>query len=550
LTLILCASAEASSVRVSADYYGINFQQLRKMTPSERAKHLDRIDALGIHEMRLNIPWARVEPTAPAGGVHTYRWDEADSEIADLARHGIRAQVNMTQTPLWNAKTDLFADLKCNNSSSRAPISIAPYSALAQAVASRYGRNGSFWTINPALPAKPVVRYEIWNEPNLRGGWCPNPEPELYADMFVGASSAIRGVDPQAEVITGGVAPPTSEDPKYGLNISTFFARATARQPGLSKLATAASVHVYPPADPHKQLERVAWFRDQLRAGGISDSTPMLVNEIGWATNGGSGAFTESERTQAYTAAAVNIPRTNCNVLGMLPHTWTSAQQNPKNPEDWFGIARPATAEPYPSALAYSNAIKLMRGELSVEAPAQTLLACEGMPPPDTDGDGVPDERDYYPTDPTRSAPPAGDGGGGGDGGGDGGSAGTPPICTIVGTLEGDQLLGTSVRDVICAFGGRDVIRGKGGRDIVLGAGGRDRIRGGPGRDRLKGAGGRDKIRGAGGGDLVIGQRGADKLVGGGGNDELKGGRGRDKLSGGSGRDALKGGPGHDRKFR
>jgi hypothetical protein len=516
LALIVCASAQASSVRVPADYYGINFQQLRRMKPADQDKHLAAIHALGIDQMRLSVAWARAEPTAPNGSTHNYKWNETDAEIAALARHGIRAQLNMTQTPLWDAKTDVWTNLACANTSSRAPVSITPYVSFAKAVASRYGRNGTFWAANPGLPAEPVDRYEIWNEPNLRGGWCPAPQPELYANMFAGAAAAIRAVDPQAEVVTGGVAPPRAEDPKYGLNVSTFFSRATARVPQLSSLATGVAVHLYPPADAGKQLERVAWFRGQLQAGGISNSTPMLVNEIGWATSGGSAPVSENDRAQAYATATVNIPRTNCNVLGMLPHTWSSAQQNPANPEDWFGIAGPATANPYASALAYSNGIKLMRGQLSVEAPTQALMACEGMPLPDYDGDGVPDPTDYYPTDPTRSAPP-------GSGGG--------------GAVE---------RDVVCAFGGDNVVGTRNGHDFTLSQDGADRLAGGGGRDTLKSNGGRDRLSGGTGGDRLVAGAGADRLVGEEGGDWLDGGGGNDEVDGGGGSDTAGGGDGDD----
>ena len=43
-----------------------------------------------------------------------------------------------------------------------------------------------------------------------------------------------------------------------------------------------------------------------------------------------------------------------------------------------------------------------MEGELSVEPPMQTLMACVDMPLPDSDNDGFPDQNDYYPFDPTR----------------------------------------------------------------------------------------------------------------------------------------------------
>jgi len=495
VALTLCSFAQASNGWVSADYFGINFQQLRVLGPSDRAEHLTRIAKLGIRDVRLGIAWPRVEPLAPVGGVHEYRWDAIDAEVGAMARRGIRAQANITQTPRWDARTGIIGNLGCAKSSSWAPEDIAPYVDLTGAIAARYGRNGRFWKENPDLPAKPIVRYEIWNEPNLRGGWCPKPEPELYADMFVGAARAIRSVDRRAQVVTGGLAPPAKQNQSY-LGISDFLGRATAHQPELAHLASGAAVHIYPPTGPEKQLERVAWFRKQLHDGGIPNRTPMLINEIGWATQGGSAAVTEEKRADAYKAAAEKIPRTNCNVMGMLPQTWTSNQKDPENPEDWFGIAGPVTAKPYPSAHAYSKAAQLMRGNLPKSPPANPLMVCPGLPAP---------------------KPPGGD---------------EPGPCTVRGTAGVDRLVGTRKRDVICGLGGRDVIRGKDGADVVRGAGGRDRLLGGGGRDRISGG------------------RGRDKLSGGSGKDSLRGGPAGDVLRGGSGRDRLKGGPGKDSKIQ
>jgi Ca2+-binding RTX toxin-like protein len=156
----------------------------------------------------------------------------------------------------------------------------------------------------------------------------------------------------------------------------------------------------------------------------------------------------------------VNIPRTNCNVMGMLPQSWTSRQQSDSNPEDWYGIAGPVTAKPYPSAHAYSRAAKLMRGQLSQAPPSKPLMVCPGMPPPKPPDEGRPDP------------------------------------CTIAGTSGADHLAGTRRADVICALAGRDTVAGRRGRDRLKGGGGRDRLRGGPGRDLLDGGPGRDVCHG------------------------------------------------------
>ncbi len=325
------------------DYYGINFQQLRELPPSERSKHLSRISKLGIRDMRVGFAWPTIEPLPPVNGHHQYKWDALDSEIRALARHRIRAQANITQTPRWNADTSIIGAINCNRSSSWAPLDISPYGPLVKAVASRFGRGGTFWKANPGLPAEPITRYEIWNEPNLRGGWCPNPQPSRYADMFMVAANAIHSVDPHAEVVTGGVAPPAKQNKHY-LGISDFLGQVTARQPGLVRKAAGSAVHIYPATGPAKQLDRLVWFRDQLRQGGIPNRMPMLINEIGWPTQGGGETISEAKRSKAYTAATVNIPRTNCNVMGILPQAWTSPNRTPRTLRT--GTASPARRPP------------------------------------------------------------------------------------------------------------------------------------------------------------------------------------------------------------
>lgn len=401
---LAAAPAQASSVRVPLNYYGINFQRIAKLGSAAQDTQLARIASLGIHQLRLNASWA-IEPRAPIAGVHSYRWGAIDQEVAALARHGIRSQPTLTQAPDWDAVQAAWVQLQCANAASRSPVDPGPFATFVRAFANRYGRAGAYWTAHPDVQYMPVLRYEIWNEPNLKGGWCPHPQPWLYADLFVQAARAIRNVDPLAGVYTGGVAPPSPKNankPKQYLGVADFFQGVTARQPSVSKLANGVDVHIYPGIDRQKQLDRLAWFRSQLHDGRIPNRLPMIINEIGWATHVGKTPLSETDRARAYGKMTVNYARTNCNVGGILPHTWISVEQSKTNPEDWYGIANPSTGEPYPSARYYSYGLRLMRGELTKEPPMRTLMACPGMPLPDSDHDGFPDEHDYYPLDPKR----------------------------------------------------------------------------------------------------------------------------------------------------
>jgi hypothetical protein len=375
LGILAAAPAQATRIPVPADFYGVNFQRMAKLGPAALDVHLAKIESLGITEVRFNVSWAAIEPLSPTNGVHEYRWGLTDQEVTAMARHRVRPDPTLTQTPDWAAVQGTWVDLQCAKASSRAPVSADPYARFVRAFASRYGRNGSFWASHPNVPYIPVLRYEIWNEPNLKGGWCPRPQPWLYADMFVEAANAVRDVDPQALLSTGGVAIPSKPSQQY-LTIADFFGRATARRPGIVDLMSSAAVHIYPSTDTQKMLDKLAGFRSQLHSGRIPDRTPMLINEIGWATQVGKTPVSESDREKAYGKMTVNFARTRCNVGGIFPHTWISPQQSKSNPEDWYGIANPSTAEPYASALSYSYGLRLMTGQLATAPPTRILQVC------------------------------------------------------------------------------------------------------------------------------------------------------------------------------
>jgi hypothetical protein len=232
LTLAAAGAAHAASVRVPGDFYGVNFQMLKDLGAQAREQQLHSLTSLGLSDVRFNVSWAAIEPIAPRGGAHAYRWDATDGQIAAMARDGVRPQPTITQTPFWDSRQNLWTTLQCAKARSRAPLAIAPYVDFARAFAKRYGRGGTFWRDRPELPADPVTRYEIWNEPNLKSGWCPKPQPEAYAKLLSGSAAAIRSVDPNAQIVSGGVAATNTSRRGYSLGIDDFFSRVTSSEPG------------------------------------------------------------------------------------------------------------------------------------------------------------------------------------------------------------------------------------------------------------------------------------------------------------------------------
>lgn len=226
------------------------------------------------------------------------------------------------------------------------------------------------------------------------------------------------------------------------------------------------------------------------------------------------------------------------------------------------------------------NQHALRTGKLNCTDPVTT------PPPPDADGDGVPDSSDQCPSvsdasahrDPRTGCPAESPGPGPGPGPTDSDGDGVPDStdqCPTVaaGTLTGcpvpppgatngdDTLNGDAAANVICGLLGNDTIHGLGGNDTLfgdacndktkvsaaaVGADGNDRLFGDDGNDTLYGAGGKDELKGGRGKDKLFGGDGNDSLDGGPGKDSLDGGRGNDKLTGGSDANTIKGGAGND----
>ena len=121
------------------------------------------------------------------------------------------------------------------------------------------------------------------------------------------------------------------------------------------------------------------------------------------------------------------------------------------------------------------------------------------------------------------------------------------PDCTITGTRDSDNLIGTSGDDVICGLDGDDFIDGKAGNDLIYAGFGEDVVAGRTGDDTIHGGPGNDLILGHRGNDTIYGGLSNDRLYGGGGDDTIWGGEETDEIYGEADNDFLYGNDGPDK---
>jgi hypothetical protein len=365
-------------------FFGVNGQGLRPLAEDGELELLDdnlgQIAAGGLEFVRANTDWPRLEPEPPQAGKHSYEFAGLDTWVAALAGHGLTwaPAVMGVPTPEW--AVDRNAAKVCGLRAF--PARNGDFAALSAALATRYGRNGTFWRANPDLPQRPVTHYELWNEPNLGSFWCPVPDPAAYAALADAAADAIRAVDPGARLVMGGLASFHTTgvtgpgDARYAS--SAFLRQMLAARPELRRKLDVIGVHAYGP-DTDSTLQSLARQRAAVDAAGLG-AKPLAYSEVGWYTSGvGATPAVDEDARAAYlaevTAAAAE---SNCGIESFAPHTWITLEEDPLNIEDWYGIADPGTGEPYASGQAYLDQALLFEGRGSESPPAETVPVCRG----------------------------------------------------------------------------------------------------------------------------------------------------------------------------
>jgi polysaccharide biosynthesis protein PslG len=214
--------------------------------------------------LRIPILWSEVEPRPGE-----YRFSAVDETIVNAAVAGVRVLPFVYSTPSW-----LSAD------PARPPIGSPEarraWTGFLRKLVMRYGPRGDLW--RGRGDRLPIRRWQIWNEPNFVLFWRPRPSPRGYARLLRSSARAIRGEDPQASIVTAGVAPVES-----GMRPWSFL-RKMYKAPGVGEAFDFVGLHPYA---PHVRwiAEQVQLVRQVMEESG-DGGKPLLLTEIGVASGG------------------------------------------------------------------------------------------------------------------------------------------------------------------------------------------------------------------------------------------------------------------------
>ena len=260
---------------------------------------------LGFTHVKHTFAWRDLE-------VRPGEWDfsQSDRIVAEVERRDLKLIARLGQVPDWALDGEVTSENSVRTDAPPTDLDVwANYCAM---VADRYrGR---------------IAAYQIWNEPNLSREWGDNPpDAAAYVEVLKACSDAIRTVDPDAILISAGLAPTGHYndlahrddiylDAMYRAGFQQYVDVVGVHAPGFSPPS-------YGPDDAERDGQgRWASFRriEDLRKIMIQyddAARQMAILEMGWTTDTVNPdyswfAVTEEEQAQyiveAYQYAAEN----------------------------------------------------------------------------------------------------------------------------------------------------------------------------------------------------------------------------------------------------
>jgi hypothetical protein len=229
----------------------------------EVAQDFERFRTLGIPVWRGSFGWDDYEPTP---GRYDFAWLEQFARLADSM--GISLRPYLGYTPDWAARHG-----QDEHTWNDPPRLVGDWVRFVSAIATRL------------RPYRSVLSYEIYNEENVPLWW--EGTADEYARVLRGSADAIRRIDPDAQVLLGGMVWPdlawleeSCDGGRAPFDVLPFHAYPETWTPD----SITVENYLGPP-----------YRRDFLpQADQLCGRKPIWINEVGFATTPG-----VSEQAQA-----------------------------------------------------------------------------------------------------------------------------------------------------------------------------------------------------------------------------------------------------------
>jgi len=182
--LLLPTSASALELGLHMDITWYNDSSIR-------AKSISCARSIGAKVSRNSFLWHLIEPTK---GV--YDWSIPDSVVNELLKAGIDPLFCIYGSPTWANEVPTSTNnyyLYVPSDEAQFGLWVKNYETFVKAAVNRYSGK--------------VKKWELWNEQNECCFWLPRSKTaDPYIRWFQTIQSAIKNIDPKAEVASGGLS--------------------------------------------------------------------------------------------------------------------------------------------------------------------------------------------------------------------------------------------------------------------------------------------------------------------------------------------------------
>ncbi|OFJ50747.1 hypothetical protein BEL07_26420, partial [Mycolicibacterium grossiae] len=297
---------------------GVNFSTWAGQTAQQIGQQLDQLQAIGVTNIRVLVPWGLIEPLAD----DWYRWDVIDTVMSAAAARnmGVLAQIN--STPGWA-------------SAGGATLPPGPYEPTIAAFA-------DFMKDFADRYKNTVSAYEIWNEPNYRA-FFNTLDPVAYTNMLKAVYPILKQIDPTATVVAGAVG---ATQTMPGLTVNPVdFVQAMLNN-GAANFFDALSIHPYVVDTPYSVgcptcMPGMLSPKQQLEA-----IMNMLVGKKVWISEFGLSAGPTGAAAQQQSAWIKDLldywqkydPTKVGPVFLYADRDVLFDPDNLSNPENWYGL--------------------------------------------------------------------------------------------------------------------------------------------------------------------------------------------------------------------
>jgi hypothetical protein len=223
----------------------------------------------GVRTNRYLLKWGWVQPTQGS-----FNWGPTDRSIGRLASRGIRLVPSLWGNPDWVAGSPSTPPIG-------GPAGEEAWRGFLKAVVARYGPGGSYWATSyrqqygAGATPMPIQSWQIWNEPNLKKYFAPEPSAGKYARLVQISYGAIRTKAPQARIVLAGM-------PGYGDVKAWDFLRSFYSVVGIKNYFDAVSLHPYG-SDLTRVRFQIQNVRNVMTNAGDA-ATPLWLTELAWGS--------------------------------------------------------------------------------------------------------------------------------------------------------------------------------------------------------------------------------------------------------------------------